>query len=86
MVFLGEMRAWRAREHDPVRTLRAAVAAELVISLTLAVAAGALMVFKIHGLDVVTQASYTVFDAALALVLAGTVSAILCQAAGPHRG
>jgi hypothetical protein len=85
VALLGEIRAWRTRQRGFGRTLRSSVAVELVISRGLASAAGALMMLKIPGLDVVTRASYTVFDVALALVLVGTVIAILCQAAGPKK-
>jgi len=81
VAFLGEVRVWRARQRGPIRTLRSAVTIELAISLALAMAAGTLMMLKVPGLDVATRASYTAFDAALVLVLVGTLAAILGQAA-----
>ncbi len=80
VAFLGEVRAWRIRQRGFGRVFRFSVAIELAISLGLAGVAGAMMMLKIPGLDIVTLVSYTVFDTALALVLVGTVGTILFQA------
>ena len=80
VALVGEMRAWRIHQRGFGRVFRTAVAIELAVSLGLAGVAGAVMMLKIPGLDIVTLMSYTAFDAALALVLVGTVGAVLFQA------
>ena len=80
VALLGEIRSRRLRAGRPGRVLCSAVAFELLASLVLAGAAGAAMLLRVPGLDAATRASYTVFDAALVLVLAGAAFVALQRA------
>jgi hypothetical protein len=57
----------------------------LLVTVTLGVVSGLLMLLKISGLGAVTRASYTVFDVSLVLLLAGTVFVALRLAIHPER-
>ncbi|MBL7140506.1 MAG: hypothetical protein ISS74_06310 [Planctomycetes bacterium] len=57
----------------------------LLVALGLAAVSGLLMFLKVPGLDTPTRASYTVFDLALVLVLAGVVYVALRRAVRPGR-
>ncbi|MCD6393279.1 MAG: hypothetical protein J7M40_07200 [Planctomycetes bacterium] len=81
VTLISEIRARRMRTIGFNWVLRSAVAVELALSLVIASVAGALMLFKIPGLDAVTRTSYTMFDVGLVLVLTGTVCIFLLQAA-----
>ena len=84
VALLAELRAGRAAAASGKRgALGRVVAAELGVSLVLAVVSGLLMLLKLGGLSALTRAAFTAFDLSLALVLAGAVTVVLRRAAGP---
>ena len=79
---LAEVRANRAVVAAGARSpLGIVVAAELAVSLILAVVSGILMFLKLGGLSAFTRASYSVFDLSLVLTLVGVIVAALRSAA-----
>jgi len=80
VAFLSEVKGWVSG--DPTRRswLGSLAGGELLISLVLAGAAGALMFLKLPGVDLVTRYSYTAFDLAVALVVLGTIASVLRHA------
>ncbi len=69
----------------PTRRTFSAVAVYLLAALALAGGAGSLMLLKAPALAALTRASYTVFDAALVLVLLGAIWTALRRAVKPPR-
>jgi hypothetical protein len=59
---------------------RLALSTALALSLALACLAGALMFFRIPGINVVTRMSYTILDVAAAVAIVGAICVVL------HRG
>jgi len=84
VALLAELRAGRAAAASGKRgALGRVVAAELGVSLVVAVVCGLLMLLKLGGLGALTRAAFTAFDLSLALVLVGAVTVVLRRAAGP---
>ncbi len=85
VALLCEVGLRRQAPGEPQKKHATRTLAWLVGTLALAILSGLLMLLKIPGLDTLTRAAYTVFDASLVLILAGTVVVALRRAFRPKR-
>ncbi len=85
VALLWELRQWIS---DPASSVPPwGVMTALVLTLSLAAAAGGILVFlKIPALDAITRASYTVFDAGLMVLLVAVIVTLLRGVTGQLRG
>jgi len=80
LALMWEIRQRRSSDRFTRALIRSTIVIELLTSLVLASLAGALMFFRIPGLDTVTRASYTAFDLAIAFVVVGAIVTVLHRA------
>ena len=73
VALLWELRQWVAGSRERRSALGGLLALVLALSLAVAVLAGLLIFLKIPALDTATRASYTVFDAAITVLLAAAI-------------
>ena len=69
----------------PRERLASSTAVWLLATLALAIVSGLLMLLKVHALDELTRAAYTVFDVSLVLILLGTVLVAVRRAIRPEE-
>lgn len=83
---LWELRLWISDHGQRRSALGILIALVLALSLAVAVVAGILIFLKIPALDWVTRLSYTVFDAAITVLLAAVIGTVLHGVARQFAG